>query len=482
MLQIPILRAGKPYESLTKLSLVDFRTGEPVASVSQANPGLIAKDLGSAEANRLVLQNRSISELLAICSKAADLFMQADLPVGEDSQSAEDYVRCLSRTSGMPEALCRKNMVKIESVLRNMNQILTGLTRGLDLSILDSGWTVRSESTVSYFADSNVLGVILPSNSPGVHSIWLPAIPLKTPLVLKPGREEPWTPLRIAQAFIAAGCPPEALSYYPTDHSGTAEILLHCGRSMLFGDASTIGGWKDDPRIELHGPGLSKILLAGDEVDRWQQHLDLMVTSIAENGGRSCINASGVWVTGHGREIAGALAERLAKIQPTTAEDPDAQLAAFTNRKFAQKLNDLIHSQLRIPGAEDLTAKFRDGDRLVEKDGAMFLLPTVVCCTDPAHPLANTEFLFPFASVVELPQDQILSRIGHTLVLSAITKDQRLIRQLLGSPQIDRLNLGSVPTNKVSWDQPHEGNLFEHLYRRRALQFAGSAGVSPAGM
>jgi len=26
-----------------------------------------------------------------------------------------------------------------------------------------------------------------------------------------------------------------------------------------------------------------------------------------------------------------------------------------------------------------------------------------------------------------------------------------------------------VPTGRVEWDQPHEGNLFEHLYRRRAL-------------
>jgi len=31
---------------------------------------------------------------------------------------------------------------------------------------------------------------------------------------------------------------------------------------------------------------------------------------------------------------------------------------------------------------------------------------------------------------------------------------------------------GAVPTNQVSWDQPHEGNLFEHLYARRAFQKA----------
>jgi hypothetical protein len=33
---------------------------------------------------------------------------------------------------------------------------------------------------------------------------------------------------------------------------------------------------------------------------------------------------------------------------------------------------------------------------------------------------------------------------------------------------VERLNFGALPTGVVSWDQPHEGNLFEHLYRQRA--------------
>ena len=40
----------------------------------------------------------------------------------------------------------------------------------------------------------------------------------------------------------------------------------------------------------------------------------------------------------------------------------------------------------------------------------------------------------------------------------------------LASPLLHRLNLGPLPTWQVSWDQPHEGNLFEHLYVRRAVQ------------
>jgi hypothetical protein len=66
------------------------------------------------------------------------------------------------------------------------------------------------------------------------------------------------------------------------------------------------------------------------------------------------------------------------------------------------------------------------------------------------------------------------SAFGPTLAVTAITNDQALLARLLASPLVQRLNLGPMPTFQVSWDQPHEGNLFEHLYVRRALQ--GRAG------
>ncbi len=53
-----------------------------------------------------------------------------------------------------------------------------------------------------------------------------------------------------------------------------------------------------------------------------------------------------------------------------------------------------------------------------------------------------------------------------------ITEDEELLRQALASRSIDRLNLGPIPTYQISWDQPHEGNLFDHLYQQRAFQAA----------
>jgi len=287
---------------------------------------------------------------------------------------------------------------------------------------------------------------------------------------LKPGRDEPWTPYRIVQAFLAAGCPAEAFGYYPSDHAGATEILLRCGRAMFFGDQASVQAWAGDPRIEIHGPGWSKIIIAEDQIENWEQYLDLMVGSIVDNGGRSCLNASGVWVPSHGREIAEALAQRLAKIEARALEDPQAQISAFPNKKFARRINDMIDQQLHISGAEDLTAKYRGGSRLVEKDGCTFLLPTIVWCEDPEHPLANVEFLFPFASVVQAPQNALLARIGSTLVLTAITQAEDFTAAVIAANNVDRLNIGPIPTNKIYWDQPHEGNLFEHLYHQRALQ------------
>jgi acyl-CoA reductase-like NAD-dependent aldehyde dehydrogenase len=471
MLHIPVLRSGRSYRSLTTNVLRDFRNGEPVAEVSQANAGLITKDISAAGSSKRILQNIPVTKLLNICSRAAELFAEAELPIGDDAQTPQDYVRAVSKTTGMPEVLCIKNMAKIQSVLLNMEAVLRGLTRGLDLSILDSKFRIETDRPLNFYSEADILGVVLPNNSPGVHSVWLPAIPLKTPLALKPGREEPWTPFRIAQAFITAGCPPEAFSYYPTDHGNTSEILMACGRSLLFGDTTTLANWIKDPRIELHGPGCSKIFLGSDVVDDWKSYQKLMVASVLENGGRSCINASGVWVTRNGKSIAEALARELAQITPADLEDPDAKLCAFTNAKAADRLDQLIDSQLKLGGAEDLTSKFRKGSsRCVRTDGASYLLPTVIWCEDPAHPLANTEYLFPFVSVVELPENEMIDRMGHTLVLTAITRDSDLIRQLLSAPNIERLNLGPIPTNQVAWDQPHEGNLFQHLYTQRALQ------------
>ena len=79
-----------------------------------------------------------------------------------------------------------------------------------------------------------------------------------------------------------------------------------------------------------------------------------------------------------------------------------------------------------------------------------------------------------FASVVEVPADRLVASLGPSLVVTALTRDRALVDALVRSPDVDRLNVGPIPTSHVEWDQPHEGNLFELLYERRAIQRADS--------
>jgi acyl-CoA reductase-like NAD-dependent aldehyde dehydrogenase len=474
-MHVPVLRQGKPYQSLDTIEIRSVRTRAPVATVSQANAGLIRRDLRRMEAAREALRAVPAEELLAISARAGERFMEADLPLGEDAgtQSPEEYVEALSATSGLPHTLCRRNMAKIHQVLTQMPSVVRGLTRGLDLRILDTGAGEQAGVPVSFFPVTSALGVVLPSNSPGVNSLWIPAIALKIPVVLKPGREEPWTPYRIIQAFIAAGAPAEAFSFYPTDHEGSAAILEGCGRALIFGDESTVARYAGNPAIQVHGPGRSKILIGEDWVDRWPEFVDVIVDSIVENGGRSCINASAVVAPRHADEIADAVAARLARIQPLAATDENAVLAGFANPAMAERIHAAIDADLAAGGgAVDVTACHHSGPRIVTLEGSTYLLPTLVRCHSIDHPLANREFLFPYASVVEVPQAQMLEVIGPSLVVTALTGEERFIEQLIASPLIDRLNIGPLPTPRVQWDQPHEGNLFEFLYRRRAIQRA----------
>lgn len=471
MLHIPILRHGNEYQSLDIARVPHHQSRELFVEVSQANAGLIRRDLGRQNTGTESLSRFSTLELVNTCARAADHFTDDSLPLGNSTQSPEDYVQQVSATTGLPYVLALRNMQKIKSMLANMESVLNGLTRNLDWDLLDRGFGELDGHALSFFPRTQALGAVLPNNSPGVHSLWIPAFPLRIPLVLKPGSAEPWTPYRIIQSLIKAGAPREAFSFYPTDHAGAAEILRSCGRSLLFGDSSTTNVWANDPRVEIHGPGYSKIIIGADCVDDWEQYLDVMVASIADNGGRSCVNASAVWTPMHAEEISEAIAKRLAQIRPRAADDENAQLAPFVDPQVAARINAIIEQGLTEPGARDVAAAYRDGERLVNWNNCSYLLPTVIL-SEANHPLAMKEFLFPFASVVQVEQDQIAAQLGPTLVVTAITKDPKLIQTLVGSARIDRLNIGALPTNQISWDQPHEGNLFDHLYARRAFQQA----------
>ena len=469
MLEIPVIRWGKPYESLEVTDVQHFATGEPVAKVHQSNGGIIKRDMRHAQKARDALLEFSCEELVERLGNAGDHYESGTLAIGDGTQSPEEFAHQQSSTTGLPEHMCRANMGKNSFVLKNMGKILDCLTRGLPLDVLTRGWGIEDRGVVvSYQCQSPVLGAVLPSNSPGVHTLWLPAIPLQLGLVLKPGPQEPWTPYRMMAAFIEAGIPPEAFCMYPGEAEPGAALLESCERAMIFGGTPTVERYHGNPKVQAHGPGFSKILLADDVVDDWEQYVDLMAESIYINSGRGCINCSGVWASRHTKEIAAALAERIGPIEAKPPSDPEAGLAAFTVPGMAAAVWGMIESDLKEDGVTHLTEQH--GERLVEQERCAYLRPMIVHCESPDNEIAKKEYMFPFSTVVECPEDQMLARIGPTLVGTVITKNESLMRAATNATHIDRLNIGAIPTTKLNWLQPHEGSIIDFLFRSRAYQ------------
>ena len=129
----------------------------------------------------------------------------------------------------------------------------------------------------------------------------------------------------------------------------------------------------------------------------------------------------------------------------------------------------MIEADLREGGVEHI-------DRADSARGWWRCRGAAICgrwwCTadSPAAAIVKKEYMFPFVSVVKCPQEQMLESIGPTLVCSAITDDAAFQQSLVDATHVDRLNLGPIPTIKLDWLQPHEGNIVDFLFRARALQ------------
>src|SRR5918994_1285231 len=206
-MNIPILRWGQPYTSLEIDEVTHFATGEPIARISRANGGLVQRDMRKAWRARDVLRSIPIDDLIARVKEAGELYANATLPMGDATQTPDEFVRAQSATTGIPERLCRANMKKNAFVLAEMRNILASLTRGLSLDVLTTGYGEERGVPISYQAQTPVLG-------------------------------------------------------------------------LVFGSGATIEKYRGNPRVQLHGPGFSKILIGDDQVDNWEAHLDMLVESV----------------------------------------------------------------------------------------------------------------------------------------------------------------------------------------------------------
>src|SRR5258708_22821913 len=164
----------------------------------------------------------------------------------------------------------------------------------------------------------------------------------------------------------------------------------------------------------------------------------MIVASISHEGGTACVNTTAVVVEGDPRPVAEALAERLAAIPSLPPEDEQAMLTAYP-LEAARKIERYLLA--KAAGTRALLG----GEGVVDElgDGSAVLRPTVHQLDRPDAPQANIELAFPCVWVAPWTREAGIAPLRQSLVLTAVTQDEKLLDALFTEPTIKNLYIGN---------------------------------------
>jgi acyl-CoA reductase-like NAD-dependent aldehyde dehydrogenase len=292
--------------------------------------------------------------------------------------------------------------------------------------------------------------------------LWPQALALGYRVAVRPSRREPLTAHRLIHALRQAGFRPQDAVYLPTDHRGADEMIRSADLAMVYGGQAVVDKYANDPTVFVNGPGRAKVLITADH--EWRDYLDVITDSIANLGGVACVNATAVLYEGDPAPLAAAIAERLSTIAVLPTEDERAVLPTQNIENataLASHLAVVAAGTTAVLGADQVVAPL--------SDGYAALRPAVHLLTTPDVAKLNVELPFPCVWVAPWSRADGLEPLRHSLVISAITKDEDLVDDLLAEPTIANVYCGRHPTHYTAPEIPHDGFLADFLMRNKGV-------------
>jgi acyl-CoA reductase-like NAD-dependent aldehyde dehydrogenase len=455
LVRIDALGAGGEYRTRNR-EVITSTAGAAVAELSIVPPLYVSRTIGAQrKTGPLPVERRE-----AALADAAELFA-TEVIGGLDF---DEYVRLASGISGLPIAVARAGARGVAAAVASaFDAVRPARPAGAALDWRDERirrggavWTRRGE----------VFAVHAAGNGPGVHALWPQALALGYRVAVRPSRREPLTGHRLVNALRQAGFRPEDAVYLPTDHGGADEIIRSADVAMVYGGQDVVDKYVDDPAVMVNGPGRTKILITADR--DWRDHLDVVVDSIANLGGMACVNATAVLYEGDPAPLARAIAQRLADIEPLPGEDERAilptqpldkaeALAAYLAAKAAGS-TPLLGADRVVAPIGDGCAALRPAVHLLDEPGSGRLSDTL-----------NVELPFPCVWVAPWSRAAGVEPLRHSLVVTAITGDERLVDDLLAEPTVANVYFGPHPTFHTAPEIPHDGFLPDFLMRNKGF-------------
>ncbi|MCO6005991.1 aldehyde dehydrogenase family protein [Actinoallomurus purpureus] len=448
---IDALGANGSYRARSRLTVSDV-AGDPLVELSLVPKLFVSRTMSALrKADTLPLEER-----LAALAKAGELFATGVV----DGMSAADYQYTVSRMSGTPLPIVRE---AVQAIARSAADAYRSAQQARPVGAVNDWRDPNARrGTATWIRRGDVFAVHAAGNHPGVHSLWLEAIALGYRVAVRPSRREPLTPYRLISALRASGFGDDQIVLLPTDYAAADEILRQADLSMVYGGQEVIDKYAADPTVLPNGPGRSKILITADS--DWRDHIDMIVDSISHQGGTACVNTTAVFVEGDPTPVAEAIAERLSAIPSLPPEDDKAVLTAYS-LEAAKKIEGYLLA--KAAG----TKTHLGGDGVVDElaDGSAVLRPAVHQLDDPFAEQAGVELAFPCVWVAPWTREAGTAVFKDTLVLTAVTKDERLLDDLLADPTIKNLYIGDHPTYWMAPGVPHDAYLGEFLMRTKAV-------------
>ena len=431
---------------------VTTTAGVPVAELSMAPPLYVSRAIkAQRDARPLPVHERE-----SALAKAADIFGTGVI-AGLDFDA---YAVLSSRISGVPISVTRSGARSVaDGVASAFGAVRPARPTGAVPDWRDD--RTRGGSAV-WARRGEVFAVLASGNGPGVHGLWPQALALGYRVAVRPSRREPLTAHRLIHALRQAGFRPQDAVYLPTDHRGADEMIRSADLAMVYGGQAVVDKYANDPTVFVNGPGRAKVLITADH--EWRDYLDVITDSIANLGGVACVNATAVLYEGDPAPLAAAIAERLSTIAVLPTEDERAVLPTQNIENataLASHLAVVAAGTTAVLGADQVVAPL--------SDGYAALRPAVHLLTTPDVAKLNVELPFPCVWVAPWSRADGLEPLRHSLVISAITKDEDLVDDLLAEPTIANVYCGRHPTHYTAPEIPHDGFLADFLMRNKGV-------------
>jgi acyl-CoA reductase-like NAD-dependent aldehyde dehydrogenase len=451
LLALDALGPAGAYHARERMTITDV-AGNPVAELSLVPRLFVTRAMAALRK----AGSPPLDERLAAIARAGEAHAKGIV----DGMSAADHELIVSRVSGMPISVVRATA---EAIARSAAEVYRSVHVARPIGAV-ADWRdplTRTGSGV-WTRRGEVFAVHAPGNHPGVHAGWLEALALGYRVAVRPSRRDPFTPHRLISALRAAGFSDDQVVLLPTDYEAADEILRGADLAMAYGGEDVMRKYAGLSTMLPQGPGRSKILLTADI--EWREHIDVIVASISEEGGRACVNATAVFAQGDTSPVAQAIAQRLAAIPSLPPEDEHAVLPVLPATE-ARKLERYLLAKAQG------TRAWLGGDGIVDElgDGSAVLRPAVHQLERPDAAQAGVELSFPCVWVAPWSPQAGIEPLKDTLVLTVLTEDDRLVDALVAEPTISNVYIGDHPTHWMEPGIPHDGYLADFLMRSKGI-------------